>query len=148
VDFQKCKFCREPFFSHGNRLCQQCQEQIDKDFVTVRDYIYDHPHNAGVDQISSATGVGEKTIIYLLEEDRLTSTAALAISAGLRCKICGRNINTGAICDSCKATITKDLDAAASALNEKGVSKTASAIIRGAERDSQLISEYGKKSKN
>ena len=145
MEFLKCKLCREPFYSHGNRLCPQCHEQIDKDFIAVRDYIYDHPHNTGVDQIVSATGVSEKSIIYLLEEERLTATGALAATSGLRCTICGTTISAGVICESCKAALSNDLSAAASALGEKKSNKTAATMIRGAERDSNLISEYGKK---
>ncbi|MCL1905665.1 MAG: flagellar protein [Clostridiales bacterium] len=140
----KCKICRTPFFSYGSRLCPQCQDQIDTDFVTVRDYIYDNPDAASVEKIAQATGVNEKSIIYMLEENRLTASGALASASGLRCQVCGRNINTGTVCESCKSALSKDLGAAANALDGKK-SKGSSTMVRGSERDSRLISEYGKK---
>lgn len=145
MDFMKCKICSAPFFSYGSRLCPECQDQVDKDFVTVRDFIYDNPQAASVEKIAAATGVNEKTIIYLLEENRLTASGALASSAGLRCQICGKNISSGSICASCTAALSKDLGAAAGALKEKKSAKSGSAMVRGASRASNLISEYGKK---
>jgi predicted amidophosphoribosyltransferase len=145
VDFVKCKLCRAPFFSYGSRLCPQCQEQTDNDFIIVRDYIYDHPNQANVDDIAEATGVSEKSIIYLLEENRLTATGALATAAGLRCQICGRNITAGALCESCKAALSKDLDSAATTLNEKKAPKHTPTLISGSGRKYNLTSEHGKK---
>jgi predicted amidophosphoribosyltransferase len=96
-----------------------------------------------VENIAKATGVNEKNIIYLLEENRLTATGALAASSGLRCQICGKNISSGTICDSCTAALTKDLGSAASTLEDKKP-KSGSAMVRS-DRQSNLISEYGKK---
>ncbi|MCL1816347.1 MAG: flagellar protein [Clostridiales bacterium] len=124
----KCKLCRAPFFSTGSSLCPACQEQTDRDFIVVRDYIYDHPQHVGMDEIAEATGVSEKTIIYLLQEERLTATDSLNIKSDLRCQLCGKAISSGSICSSCKASLTKDLSQAASALavdDKKSIKRSA-----------------------
>jgi len=135
MDFAKCKLCRAPFFSYGSRLCPECEGQVDKDFITVRDFIYDHPQHSGIEDIAAATGVSEKTIIYLLEEERIMASGALASSVGLSCSICGKSISAGTICESCKTSLAKDLGAAASALSEKKPVKTAPVAVRGGNRD-------------
>ena len=148
MDFVKCKLCATPFFSRGSLLCPACQEQIDKDFILVRDYIYDHPQQASVDEVAEATGVAEKNIIYLLEEERLTASVTFNTSAVVhRCKFCGREISSGSICERCKSTLTKDLDSAAGVLNspEKKASVSAVHAMRGVNRDYHALSEYGKK---
>ncbi|MCL1975861.1 MAG: flagellar protein [Firmicutes bacterium] len=148
MDFVKCKLCRAPFFSYGSRLCQDCQERMDKDFITVRDYIYDNPNEASVEKIAEATGVDEKSIIYLLEEDRFAIKGALETSALLRCQICGRNISSGSICESCKISLTKDLGAAVNALNDEKKSVKSTVSRTRGNRETTLMSEYSKKSKN
>ena len=148
MDYLKCKLCRDAFFSYGSPLCPKCQEQIDKDFIAVREYIYNHPHQANLEKIAEATGVSEKNIIYLLEEERLSASGDLVASVGRCCRICGRNITAGSICEPCKTALTKDLSGAASVLSEKKPAKATSTVIRGANRDFYSITEYGKKNKN
>jgi predicted amidophosphoribosyltransferase len=149
VDFVKCKLCREPFSSYGSKLCPKCQEQTDKDFIAVREYIYDHAGQASVDEIAAATGVSEKSILYLLEEERLSATGALGAAAGLRCRVCGKSISSGIICESCKAALVRELDSAASTLSlvtdDKKAAKGAPNTARGVQRDFCGLSEYGKK---
>ena len=146
MDFVKCKLCRTPYFSHGSRLCQKCQEQIDIDFVIVRVYIYDHPEEASIEKVAEATGVEEKNIIYLLEEDRLAIKGALSTSSVLCCQICGKGISVGSICQSCKERLSKDLGAAASDLSdEKKSAKPAFTRMRDSNRETTLMSDYNKK---
>lgn len=120
MNIVKCKICREPFNSYGGQVCPVCLEQLDKDFFTVRDYIYDHPREASVDQIAEATGIKEKHIVYLLEEGRLSvkgDIAGVNLGGGLKCQVCGRGINSGTLCESCKGALTKELDSAAASLD-------------------------------
>lgn len=108
----KCKLCREPFQSYGNPVCPVCLEQVDKDFFVVRDYIYDNPSQANIEKIAEATGVKEAHIVYLLEEDRLSTKGGLGganFGSKLKCQVCGREISSGNLCDSCKSALTKEL---------------------------------------
>jgi predicted amidophosphoribosyltransferase len=152
VDFVKCQLCRIPFFSYGGRLCPGCQEQIDKDFIAVRDYIYDHPHQASVEEVATATGVSEKSIVYLLEEERLIATGIINASSGRCCQFCGAKISEGGVCEPCKASLVRDLDSAASALAapapEQKSPPTAAYTARSLSRDYYALSEYGKRHKN
>ncbi|MCL2495912.1 MAG: hypothetical protein FWF04_00670 [Clostridiales bacterium] len=125
MNFVKCKMCREPFSSFGSKVCPACMEQLDKDFFIIRDYIYDHLDECSVEQVAKGTGVKEKHIVYLLEEDRLSAKGSFGnaygatAKAALRCQICGRNVNSGQICESCKGTLNKELGAALSAIDDK-----------------------------
>lgn len=118
----KCKICREPFHSYGSTVCPVCMEQLDKDFFVVRDYIYDNPHQASVEQIAEATGINEKHIVHLLEDERLTISGGLSgagLGAGLKCRVCGRSISSGTLCESCTGALTRELGSASSALDAK-----------------------------
>jgi len=125
MNFVKCRLCREPFHSYGSKVCPACLEQVDKDFFTVRDYIYDNPDEASVDKIAEATGVKEKHIVYLLENDRLSVKGPLGdahggiTKTGLRCQICGRNISSGKMCENCKGALSKEFGAALSSFDDK-----------------------------
>jgi len=146
MDFKKCKLCRQSFFSYGSNLCPACHEQTEQDFIIVRDYLYDHPDRASVEEIVEATGVGKKIIIYLMEEERLIAKGSLSPANELRCRICGCPINSGNICESCKASLVKDLGQAATTLENKS-SGTAPRDNAFGHYDASLISEYGKKNK-
>jgi len=147
MDYRNCKICREPFVSYNSLLCPKCQKQTDKDFITVRDYIYDNPQNASVDKIAEATGVNEKIILYLLEENRLTAAGAITETSELHCRVCGRVVSAGSICDFCRASLVKDLGMAASNLRGKKSYKPTFAMARGDGRYSRSATEHDNKSK-
>ena len=107
----QCTMCKKPFQSLGGRICGNCLERIDRDFITVRDYIYENKH-AGMDKVSEDTGVPKQIILHLLKEGRLTIDDP-GSDGLLLCEVCKRPINTGRMCKDCKdkvtATMTKNI---------------------------------------
>ena len=103
----QCKVCKKPFHSLGNKTCNACLEQIDKDFITVRDYIYDNP-NSRIEKICEETGVERATILQLLREGRLILDNPDAEGL-LVCDICKKAISTGRMCDECKDQVSKTM---------------------------------------
>ena len=99
TDFKKCQRCGTIFQSRGKPYCVDCLDLYDKEFETVRDYIYDHP-NANVEQISSETEISSKTIFSFIKEGRITMHHPV-----LSCKICGKAIASGDTCEQCKANL-------------------------------------------
>ena len=100
MNIVQCTFCKKPFASIGGKICPACLEQIDKDFITVRDYIYEHKHS-NIDRIAEETEVKKQIIMHLLKEGRLTLDDA-AGGGVLFCEVCKKPINTGRMCKDCK----------------------------------------------
>ena len=103
----QCKMCNKPFQSLGGRTCNECLEKIDRDFITVRDYIYDNP-NSKMDKICEETGVEKHIILQLLKEGRLILDNPDAEGL-LLCDICKKPINTGRMCKECKDKVSKTM---------------------------------------
>jgi len=103
-----CTFCKKPFQSLGGRICPACLEQIDKDFITVRDYIYEHKHS-NIDRISKETEVSKHVIIHLLKEGRLIIDSPDGDGL-LVCEMCKKPINTGRLCKECTGKVASSMD--------------------------------------
>ncbi len=103
---QSCRRCNKLFNSLGRPLCPNCYDEMDNNFVTVRDYLYDNP-SVNVDTVSKETEVPLKDILSLIREGRIIMGSAEA--SGLRCKTCGRAIVTGTMCDKCSANLSRQM---------------------------------------
>jgi len=103
----QCKICHKPFQSLGGNTCPDCIEKIDRDFMTVRDYIYDNP-NSRIDEVSKETGVEKTVILHLLKEGRLKLDTP-DTGGALVCYICKKPISTGRMCDECKGKVASTM---------------------------------------
>ena len=108
MNIVQCQFCKKPFASIGGRICPACLEQIDKDFITVRDYIYEHKHS-NIDKISKETEVAKPIIIHLLKEGRLIIDSPDGDGL-LVCEMCKKPINTGRMCKECMGKVASSMD--------------------------------------
>ena len=104
----QCKICNKPFQSIGNNTCPECIKKIDADFITVRDYIYDH-RNTRIDKVSEETGVEKAVILHLLKEGRLTLDNPDS-EGMLLCELCKKPITTGRMCVECKDRIASTMN--------------------------------------
>ena len=104
----QCKKCSRIFQFLGTLpYCPNCVEELESNFVLVKDYIYDHQH-ANVVEISKETGVPEKDIFYFLKEGRLSVSEENGM---LFCEDCGCSISTGRFCESCKKKLEREFGA-------------------------------------
>jgi len=98
-----------PFQSFGGKVCKDCLQQFDEDFMKIKDYLYDN-EGAGIEEVSEETGVSKKTIMYLLKEERLLVGDKDSDGGGfLTCELCKKPIRTGRMCYSCKKELTMEL---------------------------------------
>ena len=104
----QCSFCKKPFQSFGSRICGNCLEKIDKDFIIVRDYIYENKH-ADMDTVSEETGVPKQIILHLLKEGRLIIEDPEGGAGLLLCEACKKPIRTGRLCADCKGSIASSM---------------------------------------
>ena len=103
----QCNICKKPFQTLGNKTCGNCLERIDKDFITVRDYIYDHKHT-NIDTVSEETEVPKQIIMHLLKEGRLIIDDPDGEGL-LTCEVCKKPINTGRMCKECMDKVSNTM---------------------------------------
>jgi predicted amidophosphoribosyltransferase len=105
----QCKICKKPFQSLGRNTCPDCLDKIDRDFITVRDYIYDHPRSR-IDEVSKETEVEKAVILHLLKEGRLQLDNPDAAGGSLVCYLCKKPISTGRMCEDCKKKVASTME--------------------------------------
>ena len=105
----QCKMCRKPFNMLSGKICPDCLQRIDREFMTVRDYIYEHKH-ADIDTVSKETEVEKATILHLLKEGRLTLSGADADDYVLVCEVCKKPIASGRMCDDCMKQLSSTMN--------------------------------------
>ncbi|MCE5236804.1 MAG: flagellar operon protein YvyF [Clostridiaceae bacterium] len=114
ADIRQCKACGKLFHSLGNPLCGECNDEMDRRFVKVRDFIYAHPE-AGIPEVVEKTGVPEKNILAFLREERLVLEKASGL---LGCERCAKPITGGRFCDECKNQLLKAFTPAANVVRK------------------------------
>jgi len=114
MEIKQCDYCRRPYQSLGNKVCNDCTTKLDEDFILIREYLYEHD-NASIEEVSEATGVSRKAIYYLLKEERLLvgDDGGAGI---LKCETCRKPINTGRMCAACKKEIITEVHRSVSAV--------------------------------
>ena len=128
----QCRFCNMPFQSLGGKICNNCLDQIDLDFAEIRDYIYENPGELSIDRICEETGIKKKTILYLIDEKRLTfSTPEGGVFS---CNVCHKPIPEGTMCDDCKNELSLTLGAAITNTPVKIENKKTAKLKRGNEK--------------
>ena len=112
MEIKSCRFCRKAFRGFS-ALCPNCAEQMDKKYLTVRNYL-DRDRSANVMTVARETGVDEKSILFLIREGRI----ALRSSDGtvVTCMKCGVAILSGKYCDKCKGALVQELESTKSVM--------------------------------
>jgi len=101
--------CKKPFQTYGGRICPACLDRIDKDFITVRDYIYDNKH-ADIDTVAEETEVPKQIILHLLKEGRLILDDPGGGAGLLMCEVCRKPISSGRMCETCKGKVASTMN--------------------------------------
>ena len=102
----QCKVCKKPFQSFSSKICHECLDKIDRDFIVVRDFIYDNPR-ANVDKVSEETEVDRAIILHLLKEGRLQLDNP--DGSILRCEVCKKAISSGRMCKDCMGKVANTM---------------------------------------
>jgi len=101
-----CEYCGKPFNSFGARICAECSSMLDKDYLKARKYIYRNPQDAKFAKIVENTDVSEKALNYLIKQGRIEVGDKQA--GGHKCRVCGRDVQSGCLCDRCKEILQSD----------------------------------------
>ena len=106
LNVRTCTLCGKMYKYKGYPICPACIKQMDEDYVTARDYLYDHP-GAGIQELSEETGIDEKVILQMVRMGRIQF--AEGADTGVHCSSCGRPITEGTMCESCKRKMSETL---------------------------------------
>lgn len=104
-----CSICGKMYKYKGNPICNACLKKMDDNYVTIRDYLYDHP-GAGIQELAEETEIDEKIILQMVRMGRIQF--AEGADTGIHCSACGRPITEGTMCESCKKKMAQTLRSA------------------------------------
>lgn len=107
MNVSNCKNCGRLFNAISReRICPNCQKQLDEKFVVVKEFLRENP-NSSVDEVSKECEVSTKQIRQWVREERLTFSENSM--EGIECERCGTMIKTGRYCETCKLAVGNDL---------------------------------------
>lgn len=100
METMTCKLCKRLFnYISGDRLCPNCQKEMEDKFADVKEYIYTH-HNATIQEVSKELEVPVQQIQKWIRDERLSLSEESPFS--IQCESCGAAIKTGRFCNNCK----------------------------------------------
>lgn len=107
MEIVQCKICNKPFQSVGATICYKCLNDVDDAFVRIREFLYDNPEKATIEEICEATDTPKSIVIHLIHENRLSTTDSNYSNSV--CQYCRRPISSGMICDKCRKDLSNTL---------------------------------------
>ncbi|AFV10802.1 flagellar protein YvyF [Thermacetogenium phaeum DSM 12270] len=105
MELRNCPECGKLFAFLSRNLCPECAALEDEYVKRIQEYL-DGPGGATIKEISDATEVPEEKIISLLREGRLIVRGKACL---LECERCGKPIDSGRYCASCRAILANSL---------------------------------------
>lgn len=113
MTLRNCTKCNRMFSGMaGQKHCSKCANELEDDFLTVREYVYDNP-GSNVAAVADATGVEEALILKYLRQGKLELKGD---DVGYGCDKCNKTITTGKYCDACTFDLKKTLSAASASI--------------------------------
>jgi len=108
MELKNCKECGKLFSPvAGEKRCHVCREDEDVMYQKVKDYLWDNP-GASIDEVHEETEVDREIIIKFVKEDRLIADG-IDVDLLISCERCGREIEKGRYCNSCKNELVDGL---------------------------------------
>ncbi len=108
MEVRNCRYCKRLFnYLQGPMICPACQDEMEKKFTNVKNYVWDH-RDATIEEIAEQNEVPVKQIQQWIREERLTFAENSPM--GIPCENCGKLIKSGRYCDECKNSMMKSLD--------------------------------------
>ena len=131
MDIRQCSLCKKPFQSLGGKICTECLQKMDEEFIIVREFIYEHK-NSDIDVVSEETGVKKAVILHLLKEGRLILDDVSGTGGGLlTCEVCRKPINTGRMCKDCQDKVASTMNKSITDAREQAAKREEMAAFKG-----------------
>lgn len=101
---KNCKRCGKVFSSEDSEeFCPECSLEYKKELKKVKDYLRKIPL-ASVMEVCEKTGVPQSQILRFIKNGNLKIRKPFY---GFKCRLCGKSINKGTLCDECRGRIEK-----------------------------------------
>lgn len=95
---RNCKKCNRLFSAQeGQFLCSRCNDEVDDDFLRVKEFIYDNP-SSSIKEVSFNTGVHVDIILKWIREDKIVLATNSVITF---CERCGEPSDGSRYCKKC-----------------------------------------------
>jgi rRNA maturation endonuclease Nob1 len=99
---RNCERCGKVWNAEGNEvLCPACAQEDNKDLKKVTDFLRDNPM-ANVMEVQAKTGVSQQQVYRYINNGSLKIRKP--VDRG-KCRLCGRDIKKGTLCDDCRGKI-------------------------------------------
>ena len=108
MQLKNCTECGKVFVHPTRKLCNDCVNDIEKDFEKVKDFLWDKD-SATIDEVHDKTGVPKKRIIKFIRNGRIMSLG-LNFDFDLNCERCGKPISEGNYCQECSHELSEELN--------------------------------------
>lgn len=116
---RNCKKCNRLFSAkEGEFLCSRCNDEVDDEFLRVKEYIYDNP-SSSVKEVSSNTGVHVDIILKWIREEKIVVGQHSSITF---CERCGEPSDGSRYCKKCVHELSVGLK---SGLSDKSPAQSA-----------------------
>jgi len=104
---KNCERCGKVFDQESDEnLCSECYLEDKKELKKIKDYLNKNPL-ASVMDVCEKTGVPQAQILRFVKDGNLKIRDPLE---GFKCRICGKSISKGTLCDECRGRIEKGFD--------------------------------------
>lgn len=101
-----CEFCGKPFNNIAVKLCAPCSKIIEETYTKTRRFMYQNPTKCNFINIIEEIEVPEKALSYLINKGRIE--IANRAGSGAKCRACGKEMNSGSICESCMSKLISE----------------------------------------
>ena len=95
---KNCPYCQKLYMDSGQDCCPACAEKIRDMEKQALEYVEQHP-DVSAAEVAEATGVPKKIIINMIQRGQFVDSG---LSVSYPCSMCGRPIQSGVYCLSCK----------------------------------------------
>lgn len=109
LNLANCPRCGKLFANNFRDICPSCIKEIEEEYEKCLKYLRDEKM-ATIQEVHEATGVSIRQITKFIKEGRIS--VANNPNMMYPCEVCGVLIRDGNMCDSCRARLTRDLNAA------------------------------------
>ena len=122
MDVRNCPRCGKIYHYDGMKICPTCRRDDEKDYQTVKKYLYKNP-GADISEVHKETEVDTDKIIEFLRQGRLEVGEGSNLL--IECEICGAGITTGRFCNKCANNLQQELSSAVSSSKKEVELKSA-----------------------
>lgn len=106
MDLANCPQCGKLYVKNSYNTCPACIKETEEQYRKCAEYLRKN-RGCSIQELSEGTGVPIRQITRFIREGRISSKDASNLRTP--CEVCGAPIAEGAICDSCRARLTKDV---------------------------------------